>query len=133
MRERPPAPSRPIWRSVIMIGASVVCVMVGLGMVLIAFTLGRCDAFGGRCPADRPPFFDDDAMGTAALGAALFAAPFALRRSRRWWVAVVACALVAAAVGLLARGVVHGEMLQPVERSTTPLADDAGGSDARVG
>ena len=45
--------------------------VLGAGIVLLAAAVGHCSAFGGRCPAEPPPLWDDDVFGTAAMGAAL--------------------------------------------------------------
>jgi hypothetical protein len=79
---------------------------VGLVMIVVAFLVGSCDAFGGRCPAPRPPLHEDDTFGTAAAGAALaLGLPVALlvRPLRRTLVGLGAAALAAVLVGLVAR------------------------------
>ena len=81
-------------------------VLVGLGLIAAAATLGRCDAFGGRCPADEPALLDDDVFGMAAFGAVLVVAvPFFLYRpSKRRFLASVPVGVGAAlVVGLIAR------------------------------
>jgi hypothetical protein len=89
-----------------------VAVVIGTGMMLVAFTLGRCDAFGGRCPSDAPSIFDDDTFGIAAAGAALaFGVPVLLYGDRdrpRWMKAFVVALTVGAFVGLAARGGAYG-------------------------
>ncbi len=90
------------------VGSSIV---VGVGLILIAATLGSCGAFGGRCPADRPPLLDDDVFGMAAFGTALLVIVpgFTHRPSLRRLGVVVGLGLVAALfVGLLVREVAHG-------------------------
>ncbi len=91
--------------------ATAASVVVGLGTLLVGVTLGRCDAFGGRCPADRPPLLDDDVFGMAAFGAALVLLPIGIRfcgHRRRVVVVAPACLAVAVVIGLLARSVAHG-------------------------
>jgi len=93
-------------------GAAIAAaVLVGLVLVLASITLGRCDAFGGRCPADRPPLIEDDVFGFAAVGAALaVAVPVFLRRPSRQRLlrAVGYGALAALLVGLMARSSAYG-------------------------
>ena len=86
-------------------------VVFGLVLILAALTLGRCDAFGGRCPADRPPLFDDDVFGMAAFGTALVVAVpmFLSGPSKRRFVVAVGIGFVAAvAIGLVARSAAYG-------------------------
>lgn len=92
------------------IGAAVLASVIGAGIVLVAATLGHCSAFGGRCPADVPPLWDDDVFGISALGGALVVGPvLALRRGpHRWWIAVGGAIVAAMLIGLLARAAVHG-------------------------
>lgn len=89
------------------IGIAIVSsVLVGLGLIAAAATLGRCDAFGGRCPADEPALLDDDVFGMAAFGAVLVVAvPFLLYRpsARRLLAAVPVGVAAALVVGLIAR------------------------------
>ena len=85
-------------------------VIFGLCLILVAVTLGRCDAFGGRCPADQPALLDDDVFGMAAFGALLVVAvPYFLHRpSKRRLLTSVAIGVAAALiVGLLARSSVR--------------------------
>ena len=88
--------------------AVMVAVVVGSGLLLIAFTFGRCDAFGGSCPAEPPPLVDDDTFRFAALGAAIAAGvPVLLAGDRdrpRWGAALVVAAVAGVVVGLAARG-----------------------------
>ncbi len=91
--------------------AIVAAVCFGLGMVGLAATLGSCSAFGGSCPADPPPWYDDDVFGMAAMGAALVVAvPWFLSRpsKRRFLQALVAGAVAAVVVGLVVRSAAHG-------------------------
>ena len=86
-------------------------ILGGLGLLLIAATLGGCSAFGGRCPADRPPLLDDDVFGMAAFGTALIVVVpgFLHRPSWRRLGSVIAIGLVAAlVVGLVVRDFAHG-------------------------
>lgn len=97
----------PLWWRVFRVVAGVVCALVGAGMVLAAFTLGSCDAFGGTCPSTPSPLLEDDIFWTAALGAGLAVGVpvFLARPSRRRAVVALAWAVSAACVvGLLARG-----------------------------
>lgn len=90
------------------VGSSIV---IGMGLILIAATLGSCDAFGGRCPADRPALLDDDVFGMAAFGTALLVIVpgFMHRPSLRRLGVVIGLGLVAALlVGLLVREIAHG-------------------------
>ena len=95
---------------VVGIGAAVLAAVVGAGIVLVAATLGHCSAFGGRCPADVPPLWDDDVFGMSAMGGALIVGPLlALRRGpHRWWIAVGGAIVAAVVVGILVRAMAHG-------------------------
>jgi len=91
--------------------AIVGSVCVGLGMVFLAATVGSCSAFGGRCPAEPPPLYDDDVFGLAAMGTALVVGVpwFVSRPSKRRFVqALVAAAVAAVLVGLMVRSAAHG-------------------------
>jgi hypothetical protein len=86
--------------------ATASSVLVGLGLIAAAVTLGRCDAFGGRCPADEPGLLEDDVFGMSAFGAVLIVAvPFFLYRptARRLLAAVPVAVAAALVVGLIAR------------------------------
>ena len=86
--------------------AIISSVLVGLCLILVAGTLGRCDAFGGRCPADEPALLDDDVFGMAAFGGVLVVAVpyFLYRPSKRRLLAAVPVGVAAALiVGLIAR------------------------------
>ncbi len=97
-------PARASIRSVLATVSVVISVLVGLGLVLVAATLGRCDAFGGRCPAERPPLYDDDVFGMASVGAALVLAPLGLRARRLRPVPLIGAVVAGALfVGLLVR------------------------------
>jgi hypothetical protein len=95
----------------LMVGSAIgVAVFVGLAMILLAATVGSCDAFGGRCPAERPPLLDDDVFGMAAFGTALAVAVplFLSRPSKRRFVVAVAVGIVAAFfVGLIVTSAAH--------------------------
>jgi hypothetical protein len=85
---------------------TVGAVIFGLCLILVAVTLGRCDAFGGRCPADDPPLFEDDVFGMAAFGAFLLVAVpyFLYRPSKRQLLVAVSIGVAAGLmVGLIAR------------------------------
>jgi hypothetical protein len=91
----------------------VIAVAVGCGLllVLVAATFGSCSAFGGRCPQDPPPWYDDDVFGMAAAGAALVVAVpwFVTRPSRTRFVqALAAGAAAALLVGWVVRSSAHG-------------------------
>ena len=91
--------------------AIVVAVVVGLSMIIVAMAVGRCDAFGGRCPAEPRPLWEDDTFGTSAFGAALVVAVpvFLSRPSKRRFVLAVAVGLAAAMfVGLAVRSSANG-------------------------
>jgi hypothetical protein len=95
-----------------LIGVAIAAsLVIGLGLILVAATLGRCDAFGGSCPADRPSLFDDDVFGMAAFGAALIVVvPVFVHRPswRRLGVAIVAGIAAGLIVGLLIRSSAYG-------------------------
>lgn len=46
--------------------------VVSAAALIAVFTVGRCDSFGGRCPADPEPLLQNDNFGMAAT--ATFAA-----------------------------------------------------------
>ena len=96
--------------SVASTGAAVLAAVIGAGIVLVAATLGRCSAFGGRSPTESPPRWDDDVFGMSALGGALVVGPLLALRSgpHRWRIAVAGAVVAAVVVGLLARAVAHG-------------------------
>jgi hypothetical protein len=86
--------------------AIAVAVVVGLSMIVVAMAVGRCDAFGGRCPAEQPPLWEDDTFGTAAFGAVLLVAVpvFLSRPSKQRFVLAVAVGVAAAVfAGFVAR------------------------------
>ena len=101
--EQPPEPNRV--RRVLLIIAWLAAGLYGLGLLVLAFTVGNCAAFGGRCGDNPPPILDDDVFGMAFAGVLFMAAGPAIshwRRRRQFWVAPAA--LVAAVViGLVAR------------------------------
>jgi hypothetical protein len=79
-------------------------------MIFLAMVVGSCDAFGGTCPADRPPLLEDDVFGMAACGAALIVAvpTFLSHPSKRRFVIAVGVGLVAAFfVGLIVSAAAH--------------------------
>ena len=85
-------------------------VILGLCLILVAVTLGRCDAFGGRCPADKPALLDDDVLGTAAFGAFLVVTvPYFFYRpsSKRLLTAAPVGIAAGLIVGLIARSSVR--------------------------
>ncbi len=85
--------------------------VIGLGMILIARVAGSCDAFGGRCPAERPPLLEDDVFGMAAFGTALVVAVpmFLSHPSKRRFAIAVGVGLVAAfLVGMVVSTAAYG-------------------------
>lgn len=104
-------PNRPMWFRIVrvlLIGASSV---IGVGLVLLAFTVGDCSAFGGRCPSEPPALIDDDTFRIAGLGAALVVAPSVFLSRPSWQRLAVAAASAAAAfvvVGVMARSATTG-------------------------
>ena len=90
---------------------AICAVVLGAGIVLLAAAVGHCSAFGGRCPADPPPLWDDDVFGTAAMGAALAVGlPVWLVQPsvRRLRMAVPLALGAALVVGLIARSAASG-------------------------
>jgi hypothetical protein len=107
-RERTPA---RLWLRLIVILVIVATVVFGLALILMAATLGSCSAFGGTCPADRPPLIEDDTFGLAATGAFLIAAvPTYLTRPswRRLGLGIGAGLCAGIIVGLVVRSIAHG-------------------------
>jgi len=103
-----PVRGRPRWIARLL---SAVTIALGLVLVLAAIAFGRCDAFGGTCPADPPPPLDDDVFGLSALGAAIATGvPLFAFRPTPWGLGrAIAPSLGAAlVVGLLARSIAHG-------------------------
>ena len=85
---------------------TVSAVVFGSLLILAAVTFGRCDAFGGRCPADEPPLFEDDVFGMAALGTFLIVAvPLFLYRpsTKRLLIALPVGVVAGLLVGLITR------------------------------
>lgn len=75
-------------------------VLVGLGMVMMAYAFGHCAAFGGTCPASSS--FDGEVFRFAGMGAALaVGAPVFVSRPSRDRVVV-------AGISALIGGVVVG-------------------------
>ena len=105
------SPARARLRGALTVAGVSTALVVGIGLVLVAMTLGRCDAFGGRCPSERPSLFGDDVFGMAAVGAALVVAVpiLAARLSKGRLVVAAAAGLVAAVVvGSIARSSAYG-------------------------
>ena len=101
---------RSVLRRVLVVITVAFAVILGLCLIAIAVTLGRCDAFGGRCPADEPALLDDDVFGMAAFGALLVVAVpyFCYRPSKRRLLFSVPIGIAAALiVGLIARSSVR--------------------------
>ncbi|HWM22863.1 MAG TPA: hypothetical protein VNO51_24430 [Ilumatobacteraceae bacterium] len=93
------------------VGAAIgVSIVIGLGMILLAMTVGSCDAFGGRCPAERPPLLEDDVFGMVAFGTVLVVAVpmFLSHPSKRRFVIAAGVGLVAAfLVGMIVSSAAH--------------------------
>ena len=51
------------------VAGGVLAVLFGLGLILVVSAVGHCSAFGGTCPSDPPPLWDDDVFGTTFIGA----------------------------------------------------------------
>jgi hypothetical protein len=105
-----PTPDHRLLRllSRIVVAAAVV---IGVGLVLVAATVGDCSAFGGRCPADPEPLLQDDTFGMSAFGAALASAvPLLLARPswRRAAIAIAVGLTAALLVGLVVRNAANG-------------------------
>jgi hypothetical protein len=99
----PPSPRRRRLWGVLRAAAIATSVIIGLSMIVVAAVAGSCDAFGGSCPAERPPLLEDDVFGMAAFGSALVVAvPLFLSRpsKRRLLVAIGVGLAVALIVGL---------------------------------
>ena len=91
--------------------AGVAAVVFGLGLVLLVSAVGHCSAFGGRCPAEAPPLFEDDVFGSAAMGGFIaFGIPVWLAQPslRRLRVAVPVGLAAAVIIGLIARSAALG-------------------------
>lgn len=100
-----------MWLRLLVILVIVATVLFGVGLILIAAVVGSCSAFGGRCPADRPPLIDDDTFGLAATGAFLIAAvpTYVTRPSwRRLGLGIAAGLCAGLIVGLAVRSIAHG-------------------------
>jgi hypothetical protein len=88
----------------------VLAVLIGLGLILLAVTVGDCSAFGGTCPADAPPLLEDDVFGTAAAGGALLVGVPVLLTAPSWrrlGIAVVAALVAGFVIGMIARSSAH--------------------------
>ena len=91
--------------------AGVVAIVFGLGLVLVVSAVGHCAAFGGRCPAEPPPLFEDDVFGSAALGGFIaIGIPVWLARPsfRRLRIALPVGLGAAVLIGLIARSAALG-------------------------
>ena len=103
---------RPRLLQQLLVGATIgTAVVIGLGMILIARVVGSCDAFGGRCPAERPSLLEDDVFGMSAFGAALVVAVpmFLSRPSKRRLVLALGIGLAAALfIGFAVRAAAYG-------------------------
>lgn len=103
---------RPRLLQQLLVGATIgTAVVIGLGMILIARVAGSCDAFGGRCPAERPSLLEDDVFGMSAFGAALVVTVpmFLSRPSKRRLALALAVGLAAALlIGFAVRAAAYG-------------------------
>ena len=97
------SPALPVLRW----AAVVVVVVVSLTVLVGIAALGSCDAFGGRCPAEREPLLENDTAGSMAavglIGGALVALLAPVRIA--WPVRIVAVLAVAVAAGLVGASV----------------------------
>lgn len=103
--DQPPNRLRALLVGVVIAAA----VLFGSVLVLVSLTLGRCDAFGGRCPSERPDLLQDDVFGLSAVGGFIVVAvPLFLSRpsGRRLALAVASGVAAALLVGLFARSFV---------------------------
>jgi hypothetical protein len=85
--------------------AATAAALYGSVLVLLAFTVGNCAAFGGRCGDVPPPILDDDVAGMAVAGVVLITTGPVIshwRRTGHIWLAPVAAG-AAILVGLMAR------------------------------
>jgi hypothetical protein len=66
------------------VGGALGTLAGGLFSLLVA-AVGHCAAFGGRCPAERPPLLEDDIFGGLVLGlsALVTSLVLAIRPDRR--------------------------------------------------
>ena len=97
--------------------------IVGVGTALVGATaaalltwVGHCSAFGGRCPADPEPLWDNDVFGTVWMIVAVTVAvvTLCLRPDRRGAVVgVVRGVVLGLAVGLLAVVYTSGDLPRP--------------------
>ncbi len=93
------------------VAAIVTSVVVGVGLIVLVSALGHCSAFGGTCPAEAPPLWEDDVFGSAALGAALaVGGPVFLSQpsKRRFGLAVLWALGAALVIGFIARDAALG-------------------------
>ncbi|MBT8201805.1 MAG: hypothetical protein HKN74_11350 [Acidimicrobiia bacterium] len=106
-----PAPPSPARFRILRILLGVAAVVFGLLLIVVVSAVGHCSAFGGRCPADPPPLFEDDVFGTAFMGGLLaIGAPMWLARPgwRRLGLALAVAVPVALLIGLGARSSAAG-------------------------
>jgi hypothetical protein len=95
----------------IRLAAMVLAVVFGIVLIGLAVTVGHCSAFGGRCPSEPPPLWDDDVFGIAFSGAALgVGIPFWLSQpsKRRFGRAIALGVGTGFLVGLVARSYAAG-------------------------
>lgn len=76
---------RPRWvhwlRWIVGLGTAV----IGVAATVLVTLVGHCSAFGGRCPADPEPLWDNDVFGSVWMIVAVTAAvvTFCMRPHRR--------------------------------------------------
>ena len=91
--------------------ASVSAVLFGVGLIVLVAAIGHCSSFGGACPADSQPLWEDDVFGSAAFGGFVaVAVPMWLARPslQRMRLAVPVGLGAALVVGLIARSAAAG-------------------------
>jgi hypothetical protein len=85
--------------------AAIAAALWGAAMVLLAFTVGNCAAFGGSCGNAPPPILDDDVFGMAFAGMILILIGPVLsqwRTSNRNWL-VLLTLVFAVVIAVIAR------------------------------
>lgn len=77
----------------------MVVATVGFAIAVLTVAVGHCSAFGGRCPAEPQPLWENDVFGGvgSAVAVSVFAIAVAVRPSRR---GVAIGSVVAVTVGL---------------------------------
>lgn len=84
-------------KAVLVRTAAVLAVVIGVGVFLLAVTVGDCSAFGGSCPATG---VNDDVLGTAGIAGVLMGAGvmLAVRPAMRTLPRAAMAALIAGVV-----------------------------------